>query len=496
MRVSRKIISGTGILVILALLALSPLIFIGRIQSLNNNLVKGFSSSKIAEAIVKDVDSIENASRKFFNVEIDLTSNVQTAHARFEDNVKLLKDSLGSDPSSVKLQVLEKTWEEYKAQWSIISELWKTAGATGQPIDTVQMNDFEALAIDSVTPLLSQAHELSGVIEDSFNADAQESIVMGRFVSTASIVVPVIALALVIVSVLLLRTINKSLHELGKGTRMIAQGQFWHRLSTSGGDEFSELAKDFNSMSQRLGELDSMKKDFVSHVSHELKAPLASIRQTFHLLLEQIPGPINDQQKRLLRLSYNSAERLAAMVGNLLDVSRMEAGSMEYSVVATDLLPLVRSVAEEFEVQSHEKGVSLRIETHADTTFMVECDRDRLIQVIGNLFDNALKFSPRGSDIIVSLQMRDAGKERFLVFSVKDSGIGVPDEHKTGIFQKFHQVKQGKKMSGQGVGLGLAICGSIVEAHRGRIWVEDNPDGGSVFYFEIPAMVRVEAATA
>ena len=127
---------------------------------------------------------------------------------------------------------------------------------------------------------------------------------------------------------------------------------------------------------------------------------------------------------------------------------------------------------------------------------MAECDRDRMIQVIGNLFDNALKFSPRGSEIIVSIQTRDTGRERMLVFSVKDSGIGVPNEHKTKIFEKFHQVKQGKKLSGQGVGLGLAICGSIVSGHRGRIWVEDNPTGGSVFYFELPAMAKVEATTA
>jgi signal transduction histidine kinase len=119
-----------------------------------------------------------------------------------------------------------------------------------------------------------------------------------------------------------------------------------------------------------------------------------------------------------------------------------------------------------------------------------------MIQVIGNLFDNALKFSPRGSTIVAGIQTRGSGAHRFLVFSVRDSGIGVPGDHKAKIFEKFHQVKQGKKMSGQGVGLGLAICRSIVEAHRGRIWVEDNPGGGSVFYFEIPVMVRMEATTA
>jgi two-component system sensor histidine kinase GlrK len=278
---------------------------------------------------------------------------------------------------------------------------------------------------------------------------------------------------------------------------MISQGQFWHRLPSGGADEFSELAADFNTMSARLEKLDSMKKDFVSHVSHELKAPLASIRQSFHLLLEQIPGPLNDQQRRLLRLSNRSAERLAAMVGNLLDASRMGAGSMEYSFAPADLLALARSVAEEFEVQARDKDITIRVDARGDESgFVDECDRDRMSQVVGNLIDNALKFSARGSEVVASMETKDTGPERLLVFSVRDSGVGVPEEHKAGIFGMFYQVKQGGKITGQGVGLGLAICRSIIEAHRGRIWVEDNPGGGSVFYFELPAMVRVEATTA
>src|SRR5437764_15454704 len=105
-------------------------------------------------------------------------------------------------------------------------------------------------------------------------------------------------------------------------------------------------------MSERLGELDEMKKDFVSHVSHELKAPLASIRQVLHILLQEIPGTVNDQQRDLLRLSYNSAERLSAMVGDLLDVSRMEAGTMEYEIAIHDLISLISTVGGELKVQS------------------------------------------------------------------------------------------------------------------------------------------------
>src|SRR5262249_40868414 len=152
-------------------------------------------------------------------------------------------------------------------------------------------------------------------------------------------------------------------------------------------------ARDFNVMTERLGELDRMKKDFVSHVSHDLKAPLASIRQIMHLLLQEIPGGLSEQQRDLIQLSYNSAERLASMVANLLDVSRMEAGTMEYQMASHDIVPLINGVADEFAVQSQEKGIHFRLECER-TAILVECDRERIVQVIGNLYENALKFSP------------------------------------------------------------------------------------------------------
>jgi signal transduction histidine kinase len=232
-----------------------------------------------------------------------------------------------------------------------------------------------------------------------------------------------------------------------------------------------------------------MKKDFVSHVSHDLKAPLASIRQIMHLLLQRIPGPLNDQQESLIRLSYNSAERLAAMVGNLLDVSRMEAGTMEYQMAANDVVSLVKAVSEEFDVQAREKGVRLRLECDESSVF-ADCDRSRIVQVVGNLMENALKFSPAGSDIVTRIRR---GKAREIVITVSDTGPGVAEAHKEQIFRKFHQLKQGKKVAGQGVGLGLAICKTIVQAHHGDIWVDNNPGGGSTFSFVLQSSANEES---
>jgi len=209
------------------------------------------------------------------------------------------------------------------------------------------------------------------------------------------------------------------------------------------------------------------------------------------------------KMRRLLELNLHSGKRLSSMMRNLLDLSRMEAGAMDYELKKQDLVALIRIVLAEFDVRAREKDLRLEAELPPPPV-IVDCDGDRIIQVIQNLLENAGKFSPHGAAIRISVRLamdipehmptawkkevcKPAGGGGCVLVAVSDSGPGVPDAHKEKVFEKFHQVKQGKKISGQGVGLGLAICRTIVEAHHGAIWVEDNPDAGSVFFVLLPA---------
>ena len=158
----------------------------------------------------------------------------------------------------------------------------------------------------------------------------------------------------------------------------------------------------------------------------------------------------------------------------------------------------MRAAAEELEVRAGEKKI--RIETDLpETPIEVQCDKDRIVQVIVNLLGNAVKFSPEGGTVRVRLEavseipktlpevwrgkVPDPGPdESFGLLSITDSGPGITDVDKTRVFEKFHQVKKGGKVAGQGVGLGLAICRTIVLVHQGAVWVEDNPGGGSRFF--------------
>ena len=146
-------------------------------------------------------------------------------------------------------------------------------------------------------------------------------------------------------------------------------------------------------MTRRLNELDQMKKDFVSHVSHELKAPLASMREALQLLLDELPGPLTAKQKRLLEINLQCSRRLSSMIGNLLDLSRMEAGMMEYELKSNDIVASHSDNGRRIRASCGEKGIRLQM-LLPEQPLSAHCDADRILQVLGNVLSNAIKFSP------------------------------------------------------------------------------------------------------
>ena len=271
------------------------------------------------------------------------------------------------------------------------------------------------------------------------------------------------------------------------------------------------LKRENRRMVGRLVEVDQMKKNFISHVSHELKAPLASMQETTHLLLEQIPGALTEKQKRLLELNLQSGKRLAQMIGNILDLSRLEAGTVDYDMQRSDVADLMHNVVLELSEQARRK--SLRILTNIQRDpLIVECDANRMVQLFTNLLENAIRFSQKGGLIGVQVKtlrhppgMPQSARSRvviakqpsgFALITISDSGPGIEESHKETVFHSFHQVKPGKKSHGESLGLGLAISRAVVEAHRGTIWIEDNPAGGAVFNVLLPAATTEKRSMA
>lgn len=303
-----------------------------------------------------------------------------------------------------------------------------------------------------------------------------------------------------VLSVLLVRSIVIPLERLAEGTREVSAGRFGHRLDTSGGDEFAEVSRDFNSMTARLDELDRMKRDFVAKVSHDLKTPLSSMQETISALVDGLAGPITPKQRQLLEMNLESGRRLSAMLAKLLDLSRIEAG-LEPDMQLIDLLDVVRRSIDRADAALSASGRGLTMSlVEPDHRVIVRGDAAGLAQVIDNLLENAIKFSPIEGRVLVRVShdaTKPAATERTrgggggtVEITVADEGPGIPDDEKERVFGRFYQTEAGRSARGRGVGLGLTICREIVTAHRGDIWVTDNAPRGSIFHVMLPGAVR------
>lgn len=244
--------------------------------------------------------------------------------------------------------------------------------------------------------------------------------------------------------------------------------------------ERSRLYERLRSANEKLEQINHLKNEFISMVSHELRTPLTTIKGFVSIVLNEETGPLNDQQRHFLETSDRAIDRLTLLVSDLLDISRIEAGQIKMQLRPTSLADLVRRVAGNFAPQAKAQGLALSVQ-FPENVPLVMADPDRLAQVFDNLLSNALKFTTQGG---ITISARDKGD--FVMVSVRDTGAGIPKEEQDRIFEKFYQVKVGNAWPSKGTGLGLAIVRSIIESHRGKVWVELSPGQGADFRFILP----------
>lgn len=230
----------------------------------------------------------------------------------------------------------------------------------------------------------------------------------------------------------------------------------------------------------RLKELDRLKSEFVMAASHELKTPLTSIAMSISLLKERLIGRLDPQQSELLEAADEEVQRLKALLGDLLDISKIEAGKMpfDFDSIAADII--FEKALSVFRNQAQEKGIELSYAVPAGLPRM-KADVNKITWVLTNLISNALRYTQTGG--YIRLSARQAGAQVFV--SVADNGTGIPYEYQSRIFDKFVRVKTEQTLGGSG--LGLSICKEIVRAHGGTIWVDSLPGQGSTFTFTVPA---------
>lgn len=251
-------------------------------------------------------------------------------------------------------------------------------------------------------------------------------------------------------------------------------------------EKIEKLAIDLKQANTRLLELDKQKSEFVSFASHQLRAPLTAMKGYASLLIEGEFGEIKDEVKGAIKTILDSSKTLTNIVDDYLNVSRIELGTMKYSFEIIDYRKMIRDVIEELKpnIQKSKLDFSLHFQPDNESEkFIIHADKDKFKQVITNLIDNSIKYTPSGS-LDVSLT-KDMSKKK-IIFSVKDTGVGISPEAMPKLFSKFVRLSNANKQNIYGTGLGLFVAKDIVTAHQGRIWAESDGEGkGSVFNVEI-----------
>ncbi len=333
------------------------------------------------------------------------------------------------------------------------------------------------------------------------NIDASLSLLEAKGNAAGRFAVVVCSLS-ILIGVLtyfyLSRTITRPVQLLEKATHHVSEGEFDHQVPIDSQDEFGNLARSFNEMGARLKELDELKSDFISLVSHELRTPLSIMREAVSLLKDEVLGEIANKQREFLEILSQEVERMILFVNELLDLSRLEAGRLPIEKLPLHMAEIIEKNLTKIKPLLLDKRIETEVAISPHLP-VVMADGIRVDQVLTNLIDNAIKFTPTGGKVCIIADISDGkggedekhsrsskNREKFVRVTVYDNGEGIKDDEKKYIFDKFYQAKAGKRGKAKGSGLGLSISKRIIEAHGGSIWFTSATGEGTYFYFTLP----------
>ncbi|MDD5466026.1 MAG: ATP-binding protein [Candidatus Omnitrophica bacterium] len=230
-------------------------------------------------------------------------------------------------------------------------------------------------------------------------------------------------------------------------------------------------------------ELDQLKANFVSNITHELRTPLVAIDKSIALILAKNAGEILPAQEEFLSIAQRNIKRLSIMINDLLDLSKLEAGKMKINALPTSIAFVIEEAVGSLINWSKTKSITIEKKIENGLP-QVNIDGDRIIQVLTNLIGNAIKFTPANGNVVIEASLRAEGKE--VMVSVEDNGVGISKEDLPNIFNKFYQAGERIASDINGTGIGLSIVKEIVELHGGKIWVESEKGVGARFIFTLP----------
>jgi len=290
----------------------------------------------------------------------------------------------------------------------------------------------------------------------------------------------------IIASRILARQVARPIVEIGETIRKIQGGDLDQKLPTHSRDEIGRLASLINEMTgklksdiERLKKLERVRTEFLGNVSHELRTPIFSLKGFLETLLE---GAVNDPSvnMKFVEKAYSHANRLDSLLNDLIEISRIESGDMKMSFRYFDAVNLLRQVEHDSADEAGKKKQQLRV-IAPDAEVLVFGDKERLKLALGNIADNAIKYSPETTSILLQLTEH----EKTVTLAVKDQGPGIEEEHLPRIFERFYRIDKNRSRDVGGTGLGLAIVKHIVEAHGSKVSVSSQLGVGTTFSFDL-----------
>lgn len=319
----------------------------------------------------------------------------------------------------------------------------------------------------------------------------------GSYIGRASaLAVLVIVLAAATIGLLVFGLLTRRLKKLSQEMRRTSDSGFELvpdiDAAAISGDEIDELARSFANMSARikkqiaqLKENDHLRRELVSNISHDLRTPLSAMQGYLETLIIKDDTLSDDERMHYLKVARRHTVRLGTLIGDLFELSKLDAASVTPNLEAFSLQELVQDVAQEFQIDSENRGIELTIDLDADAAFTVG-DIGLIQRVLENLVRNAIRFTPGGGQVTISI----AERPESVAVAVSDTGPGIPDKDLPRIFDRFYRAVEGEEARSDSSGLGLAIVKRILDLHNSRIVVETKVDAGTRFEFELPLYQR------
>ncbi|MFC1566269.1 ATP-binding protein [bacterium] len=430
--------------------------------------------------------------------EKELMASLQQLNARSYEHVKSAVNATNIE--KFRAQSVQRKVQEFELAIGTIVDMKKRGISLDKLVQEAKQTLHEPLAILLEELEYDKAEHISQI-----NTDMRKIAYMSKLGSnTANIASFMSILLAIFISLFIARSITRPLRALHEGTEIVEKGDFAHRVGTKAKDEIGQLSRSFDKMvryiqnsttsitqlhtevkerkivEEKLRDAMDAKSKFTSMVSHELRTPLTSIKGNLNIVIKKAGLELDEKMRNFLVVAQNNVERLHRLINEVLDFSKLESGNMEYFHRKQSINPIIEKAVSMQEVAVNSKGLYLKTDLQENISD-INCDADKITQVLINLMNNAQKFTEVGGITVGTVKEANALK----VF-VEDTGPGMKDEDLDKIFAEYQQIVDGNYRKPGSSGLGLAICREIVAGHEGKIWAESVLGKGSKFIFTLP----------